>query len=79
MLDLKVAKKVIGAKQTRRAVAAGEALTVYIAADAEARVIAPIRELCTQYGVTVAEVETMRELGKACGIEVGAAVAAVTV
>ena len=75
--ELKSAKKVIGAKQAKRAVTAGEAREVYIARDAEVRVVAPIRELCAERGVNVIEIETMAELGKACGIEVGAAVAAV--
>ena len=75
--DLKSLKKVIGAKQTKRAITSGEAREVYIARDAEARVIAPLRELCAERGVTVVEVDTMRELGTACGIEVGAAIAAV--
>ncbi|WP_172199115.1 ribosomal L7Ae/L30e/S12e/Gadd45 family protein [Saccharibacillus qingshengii] len=67
----------IGTKQTVRAVELGEASEVYVAMDAEQRMIAKITSLCSKTGVKITEVETMRELGKACGIEVGAAMVAV--
>lgn len=67
----------IGTKQTVRAVELGQASEVYVAMDAEQRMIAKITSLCSKTGVKITEVETMRELGKACGIEVGAAMVAV--
>ncbi|CAM4401184.1 MULTISPECIES: ribosomal L7Ae/L30e/S12e/Gadd45 family protein [Saccharibacillus] len=67
----------IGTKQTVRAVELGEASEVYVAMDADQRMIAKITSLCVKSGVKITEVETMRELGKACGIEVGAAMVAV--
>lgn len=67
----------IGTKQTVRAVELGEASEVYVAMDADQRMIAKITSLCIKSGVKITEVETMRELGKACGIEVGAAMVAV--
>lgn len=73
---LKTAKKVIGAKQATKAVEKGLASLVYLAGDADVRVTTPIRELCTQKGVEVVMVPSMGELGKACGIEVGAAAVA---
>ena len=68
--------KVVGAKQTRRALSGGQARAVYLAEDADPRVTEAIRELCQERGVPVCDVPTMRELGQACGIAVGAAVAA---
>lgn len=68
--------KVVGAKQTKRALAAGTAVTVYLANDADPRVTDAIRDLCLDCPVSVVEVPTMKELGLACGISVGAAVAA---
>ena len=68
--------KVVGAKQTRRALTSGQALSVYLAEDADPRVTQTIRELCAQHGVPVYDVPAMKELGRACGIAVGAAVAA---
>lgn len=74
---LKAAKKAIGAKQTARAVEKGLACKVYLAHDADRRVIAPLAQLCGQMAVQMDETATMTELGKACGIEVGAAAVAV--
>ncbi|HWQ61059.1 MAG TPA: ribosomal L7Ae/L30e/S12e/Gadd45 family protein [Negativicutes bacterium] len=74
---LKDARKVVGAKQTAKAVEKGQASLVFLAEDAESRVILPLREACFRAGVTVRTVPTMIELGKACGIEVGAAAVAV--
>ena len=68
--------KVVGAKQTRRALAAGRAAAVFLAQDADPRVTGAIREACAQYGVSVYDVPAMKQLGQACGIAVGAAVAA---
>lgn len=73
---LKTTKKVIGAKQTCKAIEKGLAQKVYLAKDADKRVTTPIFELCKQKGVAVETVATMDELGKACNIEVGAAAAA---
>ena len=70
-------KKAIGAKQTVRAVEKGLAVKVYLADDADKRVVAPIAQLCSQKEVEVDGVATMAELGKACGIEVAAAAVAV--
>lgn len=69
-------KKVIGSKQVKKAVIKGLASKVYLAADAEPHIIAPLRELCRQHGVEAAMIDTMEVLGKACGIEVGSAAVA---
>ena len=72
--ELRVKAKVVGGKQTRRAILDGSAQRVYLAQDA--RVTAPIEALCAQRSVPVERVPSMKELGGACGISVGAAVAA---
>ena len=74
---LKDAKKVVGAKQTAKAVEKGQASLVFLAEDADSRVIVPLREACARAGVTVQTVASMTELGKACGIDVGAAAVAI--
>lgn len=74
---LKSAKKVIGLKQTTKAINKGIAKRVYLAADADKRIIVPLQELCEQNNITAETVLTMKELGQACGIEVGAAAVAV--
>ena len=69
-------KKVVGLKQTRRAVSAGQAVQVYLACDAESRLTEPLLECCHTAGIPVETEWTMKQLGKACGIDVGAAAAA---
>jgi large subunit ribosomal protein L7A len=70
-------KKTIGTKQTQKAVEKGTARMVYLAKDAEAHVINPLLQLCTEKEIEVVMVDTMMDLGKACGIEVGSASAAI--
>lgn len=67
----------IGTKQTTRLVEAGKAIEVFVAKDADPRMIQRIVHLCNKMGVRITYVESMKQLGKACGIEVGAAMAAV--
>ena len=75
--QLKSAEKVIGAKQVTRAVKNGSVSCVYLARNAEPKVIEPIMRQCSQAEVTTEMVETMEQLGRACGIAVGSAVVAV--
>jgi large subunit ribosomal protein L7A len=78
MLDeLKTAPKVIGAKQVGRALRSGQARRVYLADNADPRVTEPIEALCGQSDIPVERVSTMSQLGSACGIAVGSAVAAI--
>lgn len=67
----------IGTKQTVKAVELGQAAEVYVAEDGDQRLTSRIVMLCNKQGVKVTYVDTMLNLGKACGIEVGAAMAAV--
>lgn len=73
---LKSADRVIGLKQVRKAVTGGRASRVFLADDADARVTEPIASLCEAQGIAVERVATMKELGKAASIAVGAAAAA---
>ena len=74
LTDLTAVEKVVGAKQAKRALRDGKARRVYLAQDADPRVTEPIAELCAQQNVPVEEVARMKDLGSACGINVGAAV-----
>lgn len=69
-------KRLVGTKQTLKALQGGEAKVVYIAKDAEERVLRPLRTALAGRDVEVVEVESMQQLGRLCGIEVGAAAAA---
>ena len=68
-------KHIAGAKQLRKAITAGTVERVYLAKDAEDRVTAPLEELCRQTGTLISWIPNMKELGAACGIEVGTACA----
>ena len=74
--DIENSKKVIGSKQVKKAVMKGAASRVYLAKDAEHHILKPLLEICQQYEVGVEMIETMAELGRACGIEVGSAAVA---
>ena len=65
-----------GAKQTSIAIEEGIAVKVFVAADAEVKITNPIIERCRELGIPLEEVPSMRELGQNCGIQVGAAAAA---
>lgn len=76
MIKKLVGRKVVGVKQTIKTIKSGNAKTVYIAKDAEDKVIKPIEDLCSQNNIELIFVDTMGELGHMCGIDVGAATAA---
>ncbi len=75
--ELRTANKVVGVKQLRKALKEGRAVKVFIAENADLRLTDPIREICDAANVPTESVVTMAELGDACGIEVGAAVAGI--
>lgn len=76
--ELKQKPRVVGVKQTRRAVSDGSARQIFLARDADPKVTGPLEELCAQRGVPVEWVPSMKALGAACGIAVGSAAAALT-
>jgi len=67
----------VGTKQTIRMVELGQAIEVYIAQDADSRITSKVVLLCEDKGVKITYVDTMKNLGKACGIDVGAAMVAI--
>ena len=75
--ELNAANKVVGAKQAKRALNDGRARKVFVAGDADPRVTQPLAQLAVDLRIPVELVPTMRELGSACGIAVGSAVAVI--
>lgn len=75
--DLKHYKKVVGVKQSTKAIENGNVASVFIAKDSEQRVVKGIIELCEKQSLPITYVDSMKQLGKACGIEVEAAVACI--
>ncbi|ATY83687.1 50S ribosomal protein L7ae-like protein [Kyrpidia spormannii] len=75
---LKRAKRiVIGTNQTLKALQEKSPVEVYVAKDADRHVVARVVALCEQKQVSLVWVDSMKQLGKACGIDVGAAAAAI--
>ena len=61
-----------------RAVEKDQVVSVYIAEDADSRMILPLQQVCLARKIPVVGGSTMEELGIACGIDVGAAAIAAT-
>ena len=62
--------KVVGTRRLLRAIGAGEISVAYIARDADLYILRQVRQACNEACVRMIEVETMKELGQACGVEV---------
>jgi|DewCreStandDraft_1066081.scaffolds.fasta_scaffold01369_20 large subunit ribosomal protein L7A len=69
--------RAVGANQTTKAIRKGRAQVVFVARDADRRVVEPVLRAAQEMGVPVVEVASGRELGRACGIAVGASAAAI--
>ena len=69
---LKSSKKAIGIKQSLKVVEADNAGVVFIASDADEKITGTLKELCIAKSIEIVYIDTMKQLGKACGIEVGA-------
>ena len=68
--------KVVGVKQSRKAIREGRAKQVYLACDADPAITEPLAESCEARGIPVNCEHTMAQLGQACRITVGASVVA---
>lgn len=72
---LKTANKVVGLKQSKKAVAKDLAKQVFVAEDAQPWAVEELLQLCEEKGLEIEKIPTMKELGKACSIEVPTACA----
>ncbi len=75
--EFAAADHVVGIKQSSRAVSDGLAKKAFAACDADPLVVDAFVRLCEESGVEIKRDCTMEELGKACGINVGAACAVI--
>ena len=75
--DLTQFRVIVGAKQLRKALQKGICRYVFLAENADPSITEPIADLCGTSEVPHHWVDSMSDLGRACGIEVGAAAAAV--
>lgn len=70
-------RRTVGLKQTTQAIRAGMAEQVFLAEDVDDYIAKKVEEECSKHGLTINYVDTMKEIGEACGINVGAATAAI--
>ena len=78
MLDeLNTSRKVVGIKQLRKCLKEGTVIRAFAADNADPRLTEHLADECRNCGVDLIWVPTMAELGKACGISVGAAAAGI--
>ncbi len=68
---------IIGIKQTLRAMKNGEISEVYIAEDADHHITNQVIELAEEQSIPYTSVPSKKDLGIACGIDVGTSTAAV--
>ncbi|ACL68872.1 ribosomal L7Ae/L30e/S12e/Gadd45 family protein [Halothermothrix orenii] len=68
--------KVVGTKQTLKAIKNSEVKKVFLAEDIDKPLYNQIVETATQYDVPIEKVDSKLRLGRACGIDVSAACAA---
>jgi len=68
---------IIGTKQTLKAMKNSDVSEVFIAVDADKQITEKVASLAQELSIPCEHVASMKELGSACGIEVGAAAAAV--
>ncbi|MBQ3483875.1 MAG: ribosomal L7Ae/L30e/S12e/Gadd45 family protein [Clostridia bacterium] len=77
MEELKAAaKKAVGTKAVLRALKAGEAVRVYVANDVDTFLYQKIVRAVEEAGMRPVRVESVKELGRACGLTIGCAAAA---
>jgi len=67
---------VVGTKQLRKALKNNQARSVFLAENADPAITEPIAAVCMAKQIPLTWVPTMADLGRACGIDVGAAAAA---
>ena len=70
-------QKIIGVKQATKSLKSNKAQILFVAKDAEQHVAREVLQLAEDHGVEVIYLQTMKELGKACEIDVGAATAVI--
>lgn len=67
----------VGFKQTVRALNESSVKKAFLASDCDRKITEPVETLCGEQQVQLFYIPTMKELGKMCGIEVGASCAVV--
>ena len=79
MAEIRRDNVVVGVKQLKKSLRAGRIQTAFFALDADPAVTEPAAELCSSNNIPIVWVKTKAQLGKACGIDVGASAAATVI
>jgi len=66
---------IVGARQSMKALIKGTTTEVYMADDSDEFIKKDFIRECAARNINIIRYETMTELGRVCGIEIGAAVA----
>lgn len=74
---LRANKIIIGTKQTVKALKDGIVQELVVAVDADPKVTTKLIQQAHELEVPLLRVDSMKKLGKACGIEVGASAVAI--
>lgn len=78
MQELKAShKRIVGLKQTLKAIRNGTAKRVYVAENADNFIKQSVFDACSDKKLQIIYVNNMKELGDACGIDIGASTAAI--
>ena len=72
-------KMVVGIKQTMRMIERGMVKNIYIAQDADFFVTRAIIEAALAANIPIISVESKKDLGRMCGIEIGTATAGTSI
>lgn len=77
MEKLQKEKCLAGLKQVKKTILCGEAKAVYVAKDCDPYMAGEIELLCAERGLEIVYAESMRELGRACRVDVPTAAAVI--
>lgn len=69
---------IIGTKQAVKALKSGTVTELVVATDADPRAVSKVVQTAKELDVQITYVDSMKKLGKACKIDVGAAAVAIT-
>jgi large subunit ribosomal protein L7A len=80
MQELKASRnRIVGLKQTVKAVKNETVKKVYVAEDADDFIKQSVLDACRDKKIQIIYVNNMKELGDACGIDIGASTAAIII
>ena len=78
MQELKaIHRRTVGLKQTVKAIKNGTAKKVYLAEDADDFIKQSVQDVCRDKNIQIIYVNSMKEFGDACGIDIGDSTASI--